>query len=175
MPTITEALQETKTIVSRIEKKREFLSNFLWRQNHIKDPHDNEGGSQVVVRSTLQAIHDLENNLVDTRRKIAMANDTTIVTINNVTKSISEWLIWRREVAINRKRFLEKTFSAIQGARQQASANGLKVVKSEDQAGDSDIIVNLNETKLADEIEQIEVVLSTLDGVLSLKNATIEI
>jgi len=173
--TITEGLQEIKTLMKRIEKKREFVKGYLWRMNQIRDPHEAHGGSQEVVRKERQAIKDLEDNIVDLRRRIAEANAKTQVTVSGITKTIADWIIWRREIASPRKRFLEAMYSRIQSAREQATQKGIQIVNSELQAGGGDLIINVNEKDLAFEIEKTEDILSTLDGQLSMKNATISI
>ena len=43
--TVTEALAEIKTTQKRIEKKREHILNFAWRQERMKDPLERDGGS----------------------------------------------------------------------------------------------------------------------------------
>jgi len=173
--TITEGLQEIKTLLKRIEKKRAFVKGYLWRQNQIRDPHDKIGGSHILIKQERQAIKDLEDNIIDIKRKIDTANATTVVTICDETRSIAEWLIWRRELAKNRKHFLESMLSTIQSARSQAAQKGLGVSDAGSKAGDFDVIVNINEKALADDIENLETITSTLDGQLSQKNATVNI
>lgn len=173
--TITEGLQEIKTLLKRIEKKRTFVKGYLWRQNQIRDPHDKIGGSHALVKQERQAIKDLEDNIIDIKRRIDTANANTSVSICGETRSIAEWLIWRRELARNRKHFLESMHSTIQAARTEASRKGLGVSDASSKAGDFDVIVNLDEKGLADDIENVETMMSTLDGQLSQKNATVQI
>lgn len=173
--TITEGLQEIKTLVKRIEKKRTFINSYLYRQNNVRDPHESDGGSQHVLDKERQAIKDLENNIIDIRERISDANKKTHIVLSGISRSISEWIIWRREIVIPRKKFLEEIFNKIQHARRQATQQGLNTVNSEKQAGALDLIVNINEKELAFEIEKTEDILSTLDGKLSLKNGTVSI
>lgn len=175
MTTITELLQETKTLVKRIEKKRAFVKSYAFRLNNIKDPFLKDGGSEALVKAELQAIDDLNNNIIETRKKIAKANADNTITVCGVTKTIEEWLIYRREIAVNQKRFIEDLQKHILGIRNEARQKNVAVATSVSEAGDTDLVINLNEKKLADEIERLEEVLSTLDGQLSLKNATIQI
>jgi len=90
------------------------------------------------------------------------------------TRSISDWLVWRREVAPQRQQLYVDIRNAINNMRAQAQQKGLQVVASES-GNQSDIVVNINEKKLAAQIESLEEVLGTLDGQLSLKNATVTI
>lgn len=175
MITITEGLQEIKTLLKRIEKKREFVKGCLWRQNQIRDPYEKNGGAQLLIRGELQAIEDLEKNIIDIKRRIDIANAETSITIRGKTMNISEWLIWRRTLSKDRKYFLESLQSTVQSARSQAAQKGIPVVDSASKAGALDVIINIDEKGLADEIENMEEILSTLDGQLSLKNSTVKI
>lgn len=172
--TITEALAELKTLVKRIEKKRESITGFLWRQERFKDPLEKEGGSRSFIDKERQAVRDLEGRIIAIRRAIQKANDETSVVIHDHTRSISEWLTWRREVAPGLKDFLGRMRSSIAQVRREAQQKGLNVqTKTEAGAADTDIIININEQELATEIEAMEEILGTLDGQLSLKNATV--
>ena len=175
MKTITEGLQEIKTLTKRIVKKRDFIKGYLWRQNHIKDPHEKDGGSNALIAKERQAIQDLEDNIIAIRCKIAIANSGNSITVCGDTRTISEWIIWRREIAQPRKNFLESMHTSVKSARAQAIQNGLQVVDSESKAAGADIIVNVDEKMLYDSIEKMTEILSELDGQLSLKNATLSI
>jgi hypothetical protein len=128
MTTITEGLADLKTLRKRIDKKRESLGPYLARAEAIRDPLEKQGGSASHIKAEIQAVADLEAQYLDIRRRIAAANDATQITVSGVTKSIAQWLIWRREIAPSYQ-----------------------------------------------QLEHIEEVLGTLDGQLSLKNATTEI
>jgi len=173
--TITEALQEIKTILKRIEKKREFINGYLWRQNHLRDPHEKSGGSRDFISKERQAIKDLENNIIDIKQRISKANDSTQVTVCGETKTISEWLIWRREIAKPRKYFLESIYSKVQSARAQAVRNNITISGSDVNASAMDLIINIDEKEVSQEVEKIVETLSTLDGQLSMKNSTVKI
>ena len=168
-------MQEIKTLAKRIEKKRKFIEAYLWRSNQIKDPHEKDGGSHMLIKKERQAILDLENNIINIKRRINMANAATHVTICGETRTIADWLIWRRELATKRKRFLESVQLTVQSARSRATQRGIQVSDDPYKAGVNDVIVNVDEKLLAEEIERIEEILSSLDGQLSLKNATVQI
>lgn len=174
--TVTEALAEIKTLGKRLEKKREFVNAFLCRQDAIRDPLLKDGGSATALAAERQSINDLETNLVNLRRGIQLANEREMVTLNGNTRSIADWLVWRREVAPGQKSFLGSMRQKIDGVREQARRNGMNLVQSGvTPAQPTDVIVNIDERSLANEIETLEQTLGTLDGVLSLKNATIMI
>ena len=170
--TITEALAEIPTIEKRISKKQEFILNYLYRQSVVRDPHDKDGGSSVLVGREQQAIKDLQNRIIAIRSAIQKANSETDITIGSETHTIVDWLTWRREVAPKQQAFFQQLNAKLNSMRQQALKQGVNV--SDKDAGYSgDFVVNINERDLADKIENLETMLGTLDGQLSLKNATI--
>ena len=168
--TITEALAELKTIARRLEKKQQFVEVNLFRQERFKDPLSDQGGSSMVIRSERQSIHDLRERMVTLRREIAYANAGTLVTVNGVTRSIADWLVWRREVAPKIQEGLARMQASIQRMRNEARQKGVGVSLVETGRLD-DVVVNLDEKELAEEAEELETTLGTLDGLLSLKNA----
>jgi hypothetical protein len=171
--TITEALAEIKTIGKRVQSKQAFVSGYVFRQDMLRDPLENQGGSKAAIQAERQSIADLESRVVRIRAAIYRANTETVVTIGNVARSIADWLVWRREVAPNAKQFVAQIRGAVNSARTQATQKGLAVRAADAAQGSpNDVVVNVDEKALADEAEALETVLGTLDGQLSLKNAT---
>lgn len=176
--TITEALAELKTIGKRIEKKREYVASFLARQDGLKDPLERDGGSPEVIRRERQAIADLETRHVAIRTAIQKINQATPITVAETTKTIAEWLTWRKEVAPGAQQFVNKLRQMTQQARQQAQQKGWGVVSAVATTAaqaPTDVVINVDEGALAKEAEALETILGTLDGQLSLKNATVTI
>jgi hypothetical protein len=173
--TITEALAELKTIDKRIEKKREFVLTYLLRQEMFKDPLEKDGGSVSAIKRETQSIHDLEERKITIRRAVQRANEQNSVTVGRQTRTIADWLVWRREVAPIQQTFLANIRTRIEQARQEAARKGAGLSASAEAAKPNDVIVNVNEQELAREIEGLEDVLGTLDGQLSLRNATLTI
>jgi hypothetical protein len=172
--TITEALAELKTLHKRIDKKREFIVTFLARQDGLKDPLEKDGGSVEAIKRERQAIADLETRHVTIRTSIQKVNQTTLITVADITKSIAEWLTWRKEIAGGTQSFVNKLRQGIQSARNQAQQKGWNVVAGGTMAAaPTVVIINTDEVALAAEAEQLESILGTLDGQLSLKNATV--
>jgi hypothetical protein len=171
--TITEALAEIKTIGKRIDKKQEFIFANLARQEGAKDPLEKEGGTAEKLKTERQALDDLLARVVTLRRGIQRANDETNVTIGGETRSISEWLVWRRDVAPKRKDFLNKMSMGLKNMREQSKRQGLNVVSPGAAQAYTDIVVSIDEGALAKDIESLESILGELDGQLSLKNATV--
>ena len=170
--TITEALAELKTLEKKVTKKREFVSAYLYRQEALKDPFAKDGGSFQTITEARQAIGDLEKRHVAIRLAIQKSNEATVLAVNGTSQSISEWLTWRREVAPGTQAFLKKLFSAIADVRRQAREKGMDVIHEEQARQPSDIIINIDEKELVEEQETLEEILGTLDGLLSLNNAT---
>lgn len=178
--TITEGLASIKTLSKRVQKKREAIAQVLARQEAFRDPMEKDGGSVEYIKRERQAMGDLEVQLVDLRRRIAEANAKTNVNVGGTTRSIADWLTWRREVAPGHQQFLSHLRRVIDNARREAQQKGLNVVSATAVVGGgevkpTDIVVNVSEVELAKEIEALEETLGTLDGVLSLKNATTKI
>lgn len=174
--TITEALAEIKTINKRLASKRQFVLTFLFRQDGLRDPLEKDGGSVEVIKREQQSIADLERRVVTLRRGIQMANDATPLAINGVTLTIAEWLNWRRDVAPDSRSFLSSLRQKIDAMRVQAHRQGASMLSPGAQAErPSDIMVNISENDLAKDIERFETTLGELDGLLSLKNATVQI
>jgi hypothetical protein len=170
--TITEALAEIPTINKRIQKKQEFIDSFLYRQNAIRDPHEKEGGSAVLIAQEMQSINDLQERLILIRSEIQKANAENFITIGEMTNTIGDWLTWRREVAPNVQAFLNSLARKMKDLRQKANTQGVTLTDKAE-GFSMDYIVNLNEKDLSEKIENIENILGILDGQLSLKNATI--
>lgn len=177
--TITEALAEIKTIGKRVEKKREFVLGFLFRQEGLKDPLEKDGGSVEVIRRESQAIADLELRIIKLRRGIAKANDVTEVPIKDNVMTISDWLTWRRDVAPGAQQFLNQQRQRLSMLREQAKRGGMSVIGAtasiSTDAKPQDYVVNVDEADLARRIESMEELMGALDGQLSLKNATVMI
>ena len=172
--TTTEGLAEIKTILKRVERKREFVLQHLHRASVLADPLAIDGGSADAIARELQAIRDLEARLVSIRLAIQSANEATSVTAGVQTRTMAEWLVWRREVAPAYKEFLASITRSIGSARAEAARNAVRA-NAQAVNPDQDVIVHVNETRLHAEIENIEEVLGELDGQLSLKNATVEL
>ena len=172
--TITEALAELATLQKRIEKKRESVKQYLARQEQLKDPLEREGGSRAFIERERQSIHDLEERIIRIRQSVQAANIATQLTVLGQTRSIAGWLIWRRDVMDGQRKFLGSMNTAIQNARAETMRKGLAMVGG-DTTKPIDVIINLDEAALQKDIERLEELIGTLDGALSLVNATTRI
>jgi hypothetical protein len=176
--TITEALQEIKTINKRLEKKRQAVMQYVARDVRIKDPLESTGGSVKFIVEERQAIGDLEQRIVTIRTEIQRSNLTASLSINGKTRTVSEWLTWRREVSEQSKNFLQSILLGIQKLRAEAQKQGGRVVGHQvaqvniEQTAPPEVSVQVDEASILKQQEEYETVLGELDGKLSLFNAT---
>jgi hypothetical protein len=171
--TITEALAELKLIKSKIEKKTGFIVQYLGRQEGAKDPLEKQGGCAKAIAEEMQAIGDLHERFVNIRSAIAARNAAVNVTIGTTSRSVADWLVWRRDVAPLVKGLQKGLQDKINQIRNGAKAQGWSVVKAgEPTAQPTDVIIEIDEKALAERSEATQEVLDTLDGKLSLHNAT---
>lgn len=174
--TITEALAELKLIKSKIEKKKVFILGNVGRQEGAKDQMEKDGGTNAVLKSTMQAVNDLQERYVKIRSAIATANAGSIVEILSIKRSIADWLVWRREVAPMAKDLERHIMSGIQQVKGAATKQGFQVVSQNQPAQKpTDVIIEIDEKELADNSEKLQEILDTLDGKLSLHNATVNV
>lgn len=169
--TITEALAEIKTIDKRLEKKRQFVAGYLARPDIVKDPLEKDGGSVTALQKERQAISDLEERKIAIRAAISSVNAASGLTVGKTTRTISDWLVWKREIAPKRQSFLAELRRGIDEIRSQVLRKGGSIVESGGGTNQADVVVNINELELSEDIEALEEVLGNLDGQLSLKNA----
>lgn len=173
--TITEALAELKLIEKKINKKQEtILANTIQAQ-HVKDPFESEGGGQKFIASEMQSLKDLRTRFVKIRAAINKANGETVVTIGDISRTVSEWLIYKREVATNEGKFQQELYSKTKMMLDRAVSNPQAFTNTENKP---DIVRFNSNVNLADVLKENETTaeaLDKLDGQLSLKNATVVI
>lgn len=165
--TITEALAEIKTLGKRIDQKTAFITGNVARPSVITDPLAKEGGSEKRVAEEIQAHGDLVGRVEAIRVLIQRANQTNTITLEGLTKSVAGWLAWRKECAPKTKALLGALASNIKGGRQQMER---QTAQTPDRP--VSLIAHYSEDEIAKRSEQIEKILGTLDGKLSLFNAT---
>lgn len=168
--TITEALAEIKTISKRLAAKRDEVTQVVVRDARVVDPKEADGGSEAYVAVLLQSIHDLEERWVTLRSAIQNANCSNFLEIEGTTRSIGAWLAWRREVADGQQAFRRHLTTGIASFR-ASTVQFRRQGATETTEQPIDAVVNLSETRLAQELDKLEVILGALDGRLSLFNA----
>jgi len=174
--TITEALSEINLINKKIEKKQNTVMTNLVRFEHSEDLFKKLGGSEAFVATELQSIRDLRTRLVMIRSGIAKANQETSITVGKNTRSIFDWLAWRREVSTTELDFNKNVYNTVT-THQKDLENNPRVVKSEDgkPVELAKAHYHVDASAFLKESEYLVEVLEKLDGQLSLKNATVTI
>jgi hypothetical protein len=176
--TVTEALAEVKTIGKRLEKKKQAVLANVARDGRMLDPLGKDGGSEKFVAQERQAIRDLEDRLIRIRTQIQLVNLNTPLTVGKRRMSVAEWLTYRREVAEQQQAFYSGIGQAIRAVRtkyEQPNFNVSSRNAAINQTGDAkpiEVALHLDEKTLISEQEELETLLGTLDGQLSLLNAT---
>lgn len=172
--TITEALAEVKLIGKKIDTKRSFIMSNVARIEKIKDPLISDGGSPKVLSSELQAIRDLQEQVIRIRRAIMTANLKTELTIGGRSRTVAEWLTWRREVSAQAKEMTERVAEACGNARNTARQRSVAARGPQEPEGAADgVVINIDEMENQRRREEIVETLGKLDGQLSLMNATV--
>jgi len=174
--TISEAMAELKLIDKKVQKKIEFIKSNCVSYDHVADPYKPEGGRTQIIKQEEQAIKDLLERYESIREKIMEANLLNKVVISNITKSIYGWLIWRKEIKTKQTE-LYGMYTEVEGKIKQLVTQP-QLVKKEDKDGNvaGELMKATSNIKLDEyrkELEKISDTFETLDGVLSLKNATI--
>ncbi|MBU8921725.1 MAG: hypothetical protein KOO63_07880 [Bacteroidales bacterium] len=183
--TITEALAKITTLKKRMAKKEASVVKFLVRAEDKVDPLAAlEGGSTTFISKEMSSVTDMQRQVLSLRTKIASQNMITQVTVGDKTMCVTEWLIWRREIAplreklfVDMSRTIDRTRDDRQFARWRTLEEALyeKADKRRTRGEQVAAVVNLDEAAFASAIEELEEVLGDLDGQLSLKNATVTI
>lgn len=174
---ITEALAELRTLGKRIEAKQAFIRGHISRKENREDPLKTDGGSVEVIRRERQAVADLMQRIVKLRIAIQEANSGMTVTIGGSSKTIAEWIVWKREVAPLQSALIDDLIQGVRQARAEVARSG-GLVQSPDNSKElkelrpTDVVINVSELALVKEMEEHSIVLSELDGKLSLINAT---
>lgn len=167
---VTQALAEIKTINARLQKKREFVRAYCARQRVLTDPYEAEGGTPLKIRQELQAITDLQTRVVSLRRAILESNLSTQLTVAGITRSVQDWLTWRREIAGSQEAFVRGILAETQRIRKECLQRGGAV---DDNTGSNyDLVIQVSEADFNKAAEDLATVLGELDGALSVSNAT---
>lgn len=173
--TITEALAELKTLKARIIKKRENITRYFVRDGTKKDPLAGDaGGSAEYVKRERQGVADLEKRIVAIRSAISKENSKVVLTLKSIEMTVGEWLTWRREISEGQTQFLRSLINTLNMIRIPTRGQVPKKVTAteSDAATDDVVIVSIPEQQVAKESEDLEELLGSLDGKLSLLNAT---
>lgn len=168
--TITEALAEIKLITKKLESKGKFVTTNLTRYKHVPDKI---GDSEKKLNEEMQSINDLYKRMVKIRNVISKANLANTIKIADEEMPITDWLSWKREVAQGQKILYLNIQSTLKREidKVEMSPQGYK-----DADGNNkffELVCNLSYPEYVTKTQEVQEKLDKLDGLLSLKNATI--
>jgi ribosomal protein L7/L12 len=155
---VSEALSEFVTLDQWLAKKQAFVLQHLSGEAALRDRFASQGGTTAVLARERQSIHEIEERKILLRRLIQRANEATEITFENVTRSIADWLAWKREVLTRHVQHLEQVRLLLTAHR-----------------GQQKITVHLDERELLAELEKWSSFETWLTGQLSLRNATMTV
>jgi hypothetical protein len=173
--TITEALAELNLIDKKITKKNQFITDNLYRYSHQTDIYKNDGGAKKLIEQEKQSIKDLENRKEKIRAGILKANMDNTIKIDKEKKTIYEWLVWKREIAANQINRLKDFYNSLNKANNDFKTSPKFYKNEEGENIISELIPHMDLNELQKEFEEKQEIYDKLDGLLSLKNATIVI
>lgn len=175
--TITEALSQKKILPERIQHARAEMQEYLARDDRLVDPltESVKGGSRAYVASRLQAINDLQQQYIEVCEAIRASNEQTSLTIEGTTRSVANWLVWKRDVFPGQSETLKTMMRTLEQCRKTATeqnrANS-RLVQPNPDAKPVNFVANFDEVAILEQIGKLQEVYGQLDGQLSLLNAT---
>jgi hypothetical protein len=171
--TISEALQELKTLDKRIVSTRDFILAYGIRQGSTIDPLDMEGGSHKEIPNRLRQLKDLLERKVQIRIAINQANAETQASVCGQTRTVAEWIVWRRDAFKQELESWRALQRKVLDARQQATTKALTIKEDGTQPTKvNEVACFIPEGEISKRIVQLEEIESVLDGKLSVVNAT---
>ncbi len=173
--TITEALAEVSLIQKKVAKKKETVLGNLIRYDNTADPFEKQGGSAKALESEVQSIRDNHARLERIRAAIAHANLNETVTLGEQTKTIHEWLTWKREAATDWLGFLNSIHTGVKKLVDHQAKQPAYYKDADGTPHFSKLITNVDYGTYVKLSEKTTEMIEHLDGKLSLKNATVVI
>lgn len=173
--TITEALSEINLITKKLDDKRNAILPALFIASHVIDPYTD---NKKYVAQEMQSLTDFQARLTKIRALIQKANLEHNITIGETTKSITEWLAWKKEVATKEIDFLKKVNQRLLDQSMQAQSRPSVYQVQEADKQITKIVeykYALDLTTVTKRLEILNDIFENLDGQLSLKNATVTI
>lgn len=173
--TITEALSEINLLKKKLESARNEMRTNLIRAKHMPDTFAAEGGLLKHNEAVMQSITDMGLRLVSIRSAIARANLANTITIGSATRSIHDWLTWRREVMEADAKCISDILARLRTHNDTASRQPQVYKDAEGTVHLIEYELGLDIPALLKQVDAFTEVREKLDGQLSLKNATIVI
>lgn len=171
--TITEALAEIRLEANKVTKKRQFVLAHIGRSADRIDPLAEQGGAKEVLARELQAIDDLNDRIVSIRTAINKANMEHSITVGDITMTIAEWLVWRRDIMPIYKHMYNDMAQVI--SRNRNELKDARRLRAGQEVTGEDFIPHVDVVQLQADMEQIQEIEDRLDGLLSLKNAQVTV
>lgn len=177
MPTtVTELLQETKTLKERISKKRDRLVPVLCRSAMMQDVHEENGGGGEHVKRELQAIGDLEERYLVVKAAIARSNSIVRVNVQGDIRTVADWIHWRRDLANPELQFMARALAHVRASREKLFTDAKRFEGNDTfDPRTFELVVNFDEHDMAERLERLELIVAELDAKLSVSNATTQV
>ena len=169
--TITEALAEIKLINNKIDKKRTALAE----ESNIFYFEDTRQKPSIDAKQELQAIEDLEKRKESIRAAIMKANLTNSITLNDETKTIYQWLVWKEDVYGQLANIYQTEQNLMNIIKKKHDSNPTVLKKEDGTAVILKPVFTLDDKELLSKLEKLSDTYQKIDGLLSLKNATITV
>ena len=173
--TITEGLAEIKLTHKKLVSVTANVQQYVVYPASQLDPLAKSGGSSKYIQEQLDSLAGLTDYLVKLREAIAASNMVTHFTIKGVTKTVQQWLEWKREAGPKKLDALHAILSKIQESRDEMSRrqamSGLRSVSQTAAALPEGLTVNLDESALLKDIQELEELLAVIDGQLNQINS----
>ena len=173
--TVTEALAEIELIEKKVEKKAAVIMANLSRYEHQNDPYVKEDdGASGMLKREYQSMQDHWGRLIKFREAIAKANVDNSITVEGITKSISQWLAWKRDVQDDHITHLANIVKTVEAAIKEDDRSPKVMRNAETNATHlAKLVWNVQLPDVRKQQEHLLTIKEKLDGQLSLKNATI--
>lgn len=126
-----------------------------------------------MISKEHQSMRDLQRRLQRIRAAISQANLDNMITVNDMTQSIHDWLIWKREIAAESNGFLQLITHQTKVHMDQAGKSPQVFKDEKEQLKVVKWIYHIDYSEWLRMYEKGNEALEKLDGQLSLKNATI--
>lgn len=174
---ITQALSEIKLAEKKIASSLTFVLKNAKRDERLRDPFEKDKTTQeAMVKAELQSIADNEKRVVSLRMAINKANLENSITIEGQTKTIAEWIIWKRDILPRLQDRLERMNKELVVSPKVTTSAELWQREVNRQAPEVvNHVFNISEKKLLEEIQLVQSIEEKLDGMLSLSNANIDV
>ena len=163
---LIEAMKELKLIVAKISRNREETIKYSSGLSNEKPVFETEKAQSEYVARLIQSTEDLVKRYLDLKSAIEYTNLKTKVTIHGETRSISEWLVYKRNLAGIRHHAYQAANDSVALGRKSKDAAALKDVQ---------IVRYYDEAVMNAKLRNLIEILGSLDGTLEVINATTEL